>query len=341
MISLITALWLTFTPAMAQEEDPIALATVLVADGHMDRALTVLEEIDTAKMEKKGEDMSRFYLLRGLARHSAEQLEGARDDLRDALNLGANEAIAWLTLARAEESLDESESAWNTLRRGYAQWPADARFLREEALLMLRLGLFQASTEVAQEYLKLASNDELAWLTVGEALRGAGALDESIVVLEEARVRFPRDERIAKLLAGVWLQAEEPLAAGSVLSEAAYFHPELAEQASECYRRGGAHVEALRQNGRVPESPAKTRQRLGLLIEMKSWDRIVALYPRIRRLGLLDDDAVAYGLGYAFYQAGDLERAEEALQTIDTPRWFEDAARLRSAMSSCEEWGCR
>ena len=73
--------WLLVTPAVAadapvEEVDLVAVAAVLVRDGHLDRAAGVLAEVDPTA---EGVDLVRYHLLRGY-------FHGADDDTADELD---------------------------------------------------------------------------------------------------------------------------------------------------------------------------------------------------------------------------------------------------------------
>ena len=98
----------------------------------------------------------------------------------------------------------------------------------------------------------------------------------------------------------------------------------------------------MRLNERVFDQKAKIRQRLGLLIELERFEEAAALGPRLSRLGLLEEDAVVYGLAYALYQVGHYESAEIQLKKIRDPELFGKASELRRAMERCAAagWEC-
>jgi hypothetical protein len=68
---------------------------------------------------------------------------------------------------------------------------------------------------------------------------------------------------------------------------------------------------------------------------------VTSLADRLERLGLLDEDPVAYAMAYAWYQLGEVGEAERYLRRIQDPKWFQDATTLRQAMAECSAgWGC-
>ncbi|RMG19133.1 MAG: hypothetical protein D6729_05910, partial [Deltaproteobacteria bacterium] len=148
-------------------------------------------------------------------------------------------------------------------------------------------------------------------------------------------------ERVAVALARAYVEAGRPLAAAVVLQEASRFHPRLAGESAELYRRAGRYVRALHMNAQVRDAKEKTRQRLGILIDMAAFERAAALEPRLRRLGLLEDEKIRYALAYAAFKNGEYARAERHLAGLSDPTLFAKGIELRRAMEACRKSGAR
>lgn len=368
---LAASLLLVPVHAETPEEDPLALASRLLADGHLDRAATVLAEVTD-----EHEDVARLYTLRGLvharaARHpeAAAAFERALREggdpllglhlARTRLSLGdpdaAIEALdasgetgaavkaSWLLRAEAHRVLKQPDQAWVELTRGEARFPDQPIFARQRVLVLLDLGLYQQAIETGTELLAAHPDDLTAWRAYAEALIRAGRARDAVDVLEAARLANMGDPDIHGQLAKAWLDAGHPGAAGQVLTVAAESDPSLYPQAAECFRRAGDLDRALYLNGYVPDPAEKGRQRLGLYVEDEAWSRVVALESRLERLDVTEEDPVAYALAFAWFRLGEIDRSEHWLKTIDDPRLFKDATALRETMAACSESpaGCR
>jgi hypothetical protein len=177
-------------------------------------------------------------------------------------------------------------------------------------------------------------------LFVSEALLQAGQHAEARLLLEEAQLRFGEDERLLVQLGHAWLGTAHPLVAARIFEAAARFDPKYARDAAELYRERQMFGRALALNGRLLEQPAKLRQRMALLIDMERFEAVVALTPRLSRLGMLgDDEELGYALAYAHFRLGDFAEAEARLRRLTTPALFERAAALRKAMADCRAGG--
>jgi tetratricopeptide (TPR) repeat protein len=347
----------------AEETDPLGLAALLLADGHHDRARVVLAKVDP---KADGVDPARLLTLRGLAALKADDPKAARADLQAATALGQAEPVAWVYLAQACYALEDlpgtlaaldarpegwarlpglhrlrvhaawragdRTSAFAALAAAEAAFPKDADFTKQRLLYLLELGLFQEAAVAGERYLASAGQSVGAHLALGEALRRARRPEAAAAVLEEARLRWPGDEQVLLALARAHHDAGRPRAAGAILEEAALRSPTLLADAAELYRRAGALDRSLLLNVRMGDSKAKTRQRLGLLLQKNQFDEAAALEPRATRLGLLEDDDVRYALAYASYRAGDLERAQELARGVTKASLFRSATDLVRAI---------
>jgi tetratricopeptide (TPR) repeat protein len=372
MTGLLLIGWLWAAPVAAaepadapvEEVDLVAVAAVLVRDGHLDRAAGVLAEVDPTA---EGVDLVRYHLLRGLLALDAQRPEDAIAAFEASIAAGnqdpavrvplaralvaagrPGEAVAavsgaeldglpsaWRVRAEAYKASGDPDRAYGALNDGVARFPDDADLALARVLLLIELGLFLEARSVGRSLLDRPGAPVTTWLAVSEATRVAGDPDGAILLLEEARLRFPAEVSVHKQLAGTWLQLEHPLAAAQVLAVAVELDPSLATQAAECYRRAGWTSHALVMNGRVADPIEKSRQRLGLLVDEGRIAEAVALVPRLSRLGLLADDSVSYAIGYAWFGLGEYDAAEQALSDIEDPAVFRSAVSLRQAIGAC------
>lgn len=353
--------------ADAPGEDPVALAALLVQDGKLDRASSVL---DGVAPDAPGVDTARYWTLRGLVWIRQEQpldaarafaaaiaaseppadpqlhLSLARAHLRAGADAEALTAIRaggapldalpgrWLVAARAHWSLGELPEAWSALELGGARFPSQPDFPRQQVLLLVEMGLTREAGARASALLERADGGADDALAIAEAMRRAGAHDRAGAVLEEARLRFGGDTRLDIQLAAVHADAGRPLAAARLLQPVAHDDPELADETAELFRRAGHLDAALMMNAEIPDPVTKVRQRFGLLLDSGAWERAAALQPRLSRLGLLEDDRVRYGVAYAWFQVGDLDAAEALLRGVSDPIVFRQATELRRAMDA-------
>jgi tetratricopeptide (TPR) repeat protein len=378
MLRLLLLLWLSLSMATSSlaapddEVDHVALAALLIGDGHWDRATQVLAEVD---LDAKDLDLTRYHMLqglvlahRGLHDQAVEQFRQAlagedADPLlhlhvaRSQMELGhhaealdatyaAGEAAetlpsTWMLRFVARQKLAQPAMAWSVLDEGLSRFPDHEELLRQRVFFLIELGLYGLALEEGRDLLERSPDDPTGWLIIAESMRQAGRLQEASLLLEEARLRFPAEVDLITLLARIHLGLDQPRAAGEVLTVGAQLDPSLWTTAAECFRQAGDLRRALYANSQVPDASDKAKQRLGLYIEQQDWPRATALQSRLERLQLLDQDALRYALAYAWFQLGQTEASERWLAGIRDARWFRDATKLREVMAACaDDWNC-
>jgi TolA-binding protein len=380
---LLAALLLVLhAPALAAEpeEDPrqkaanlLRVASLLVKDGHLDRASATLAEIDP---RAKGLNLARFHTLSGLVALKRGDHKAAERSLRAAIKAGQKDRNAHLLLAQARFGqqdypgtlralrrtgelgrrypgvylmraqchwrLRDRVSAWRALQAGLRRFARDRELQRQRVLLMVDLGLFQQATAADLRFLARHGSDADGYVAIAEALRRGKQHRRAILILEQARLRFPASDAVLKQLARSYLDDGKPFVAAELLARAANRRPEYRLEAAELYRRAGRLQTAIYLNAQAVQQKAKVRQRLGLLVELERHEEAAAMAPRLSRLGLLADEEIVYALAYALYKAHRFEAAERHLKRITRPALFTRAIQLRKAMDSCRKlgWEC-
>lgn len=355
------------------EIDRLALAAILVQDGHYDRAEAVLRNVDP---EQEGLDLARYTMLSGLVALKGGREREAAGLLEKSIEHGQTNEVVYVFLAQARfatgdyagtlQALDaagetadelpgsfmiraqchwrrgEKAGAYAALERGLRRYTGNLELLRHKVLLLVDMGLFQEAREQGQALLSSPRVRADDYVAIAEALRRGKQHDQAAVILEQARLRYPHHEPILKQLARTYLDAGRSLTAGRLFHEAARLNPSLTVEVAELYRRAGRLIEALWVNAQVTDQAAKIRQRLGLLIELERFEQAAGLERRLSRLGLLEDETVAYAMAYSFYRTGRLERAEGQLKRIREPAMYQKAIELRRAIEVCRTtgWAC-
>lgn len=349
-----------------RDADLLRLASVMIRDGHPDRANEVLAQIDPAAA---GLDLARYHLLTGLLRLNQRRYKDSLAALDRSIVAGQADPVVHLYrvqacyglgdhrgcleamerlaprhrgLARIDalrimscRSLDDSAGAFSAILAAEARHPKDPEFTRHRLLTSLELGLNLAAVEAGRDFIEKAGGKPTAYLTLGEALRRSKRFDDALLFLESGRLRYPGDEKLSLALAHAYLDAGKPLAAGRIIEELAALKPKLLSEAAELYRRGGDTRRALYLNAQVGDQKVKTRQRLGILLQNKSWEEAYALAPRLARHQLLGENHVSYALAFASFKAGRYAEARAFLDTVGG-ELFDAAVKLRRAIEVAE-----
>ncbi len=355
------------------EVDPLALARLLLKDGFPKRAMAALEEV---KIEDGKVDAAEYHRVRGLAEFELTLYREAAADFRAALAAGDASPATHYSLASALFGNKDPDGAIEALRaappaiwehpgpyrvqasayylrgnkhaafaaidRGARKFPEDVELERQRVRLMIDLGLYQSGLEAAQRFLQKAEAEAKDYLATATALASAKQLERAALLLEQGILRFPEDDSIRRQLARTYYELERPLSAAGVLYPVALVDSTAALHAAELFRRAGQYERALHMSSLVVDQKEKIRQRLNLLIELERYEEAAALDDRLARLGLLEDEHIAYALAYAHYLAGNRARVEQLLKRISDPELFQKAVVIRRAMDACAEdvWQC-
>jgi len=378
VIALLFAITFAMAPAKAAPaEDPVGLAAILVQDGHWDRARSVLVSIDESAPginlvrlnatrgllalfdQDPGLAMRRFRA----AREAAEQVKEPEPKtevialyMARAHMMAEEPAEALEALGRAGTTADESVLGWrvrtNALRKtgalseawtssvaGRSRFPDAGSLVRAHVDLAVEMNLLKDAVDTTLDRVEHedCTADEARDLAL--RFRAAGALEDAYHLLEAGVLRFPNDLRIRVANAALALELNKPAQGARQLQIAAEADIVYAIEAAEAYRRAGALHQALYMNRIAADGPEKLRQRLGLLLELESFEEARSLESRFARMGI-EDDQIRYGLAYAHFRQGQTDRAETLLNRIQDSGVFAQSIGLREAIAECRETPC-
>ena len=350
------------------EVDPVALASVLIQDKHFERARAVLQAVNPLAASSEV-DLGKYYMLLGLTELELGDHKAAATALEKSVQSGEKEKVVFVFMAQAKYRLEDYKgaiaaiekagdaaeelpgmyllhaqchwregdrpSAYRVLEEGLRAFPDDDALMKNRVLLLVDMGLYQAAMSLGTKYLSDKKAKPDAYVALAEALISGKQYEEAIVLLETARLRYPGDPNVVIQLAKAYMQDEHLFVAARLFEHASRISPDLTLDAAELYRRAGRLTSAVRLNAGIVDQKSKIRQRLGLLIELQRFEEAASLKPRLERLGLLEEDAVTYGLAYAFFMTGRFDEAETELKKLSDGQLFEKAIQLRRIMGRC------
>lgn len=367
-----------FQSALAKEEKPqsddfIELAAIMLKDGHYDRALLALQSVN---LDDEKTDLARFYTLQGLAYMNLNDFEASKDSLKAAIKHGQNDPLIYAYLAQIHFSLKDyqgvlsvidkvgehksknptltsiqAQSYWHlqktvqaieTLNRGHQLFSSDYRFLKLKIFYFVQLQLYQEAANLGREYLSRSKAQAEEYVAIGNALRLSREFQEALKIMEIARLKFPDNEVVAKLLAHIYLDQGMLNAAAHILEQAARINSELVSEAAEVYRRAGRLHKALMLNSGINDQRVKLKQRLSILLALKQYDQAAGMEASLYRVGLFEDQSIRYALAYAQFSSGRFQQASKHLDFLTDPELFKKGIELRRLMEICKEepWKC-
>lgn len=356
----------------AQQTDALELAAIMLRDGHSDRALLALQSVDP---DDGKTDRVRFFTLQGLAYLNLNDFYAARDNLQLAVQSGQTEPLIFTYLAQTNYALKDyrntisaiersgehartarlitlkSQAYWQleqpaaaiiALNEGQRLYPQDYSFIRRKVFYFVELELFHEAVNLGKQYLAQSQAAAEDYIAIGNALRLSRQFQEALDILEIARLKFPHNDTVAKLLAHTYLDQGQLNAAAFILEQAALLNPDLTSEAAEVYRRANRFHKALTLNEGVQDQQTKFKQRLSILLALKQYERAANMESSLYRTGLLEDQHVRYALAYAYFSSGRFPEASRHLDHLSEAELFRKGVELRRLMQVCKEepWKC-
>ena len=189
----------------SHELDHLALATVMLKDGHIKRAAAALKSVD---LKDESIDQVRYFTISGVIAMRLKDFSQALKAFEKVIALGQATPAIHITRARCafalkacdtvEEALSaagddawkdrellvmRSECAWteknyevaiDVLARGKTLFPEERQFVRKHIERLMELGLYQTASEVGEELLSgdNTSPDDILFLAEALAPRG-------------------------------------------------------------------------------------------------------------------------------------------------------------------------
>lgn len=267
-----------------------------------------------------------MHLFAAKAYYNLGNLEETLKSLEAGFEAGKNAATYYLFSAQVQKSLGRHEQAYETLQQGERRFPAEKKFLRDKALLFVKLGLFASSLDPIKTYIREENLDINGCLAAAHAYQKARRFKEAASILEEARLKLGETPLILSRLGFVYGEMERHFAAARFLERATTLGGDFAFDSAEHYAVAGGFEKALKMNSLVKDKKARLSQRLSLYIKQKKLDRARIIGEQMKKEGLMKEDRDRYCLVYAYAELGLLDKAKKIFKEIKDPAWKKTAS---------------
>jgi len=357
----------------APKTDFISLAATMLKDGHFDRALLALQSVD---LEDEETDFIRFYTLQGLAYMNLNDMVAAKDSMTQAIKSGQQDPVIYIYLAQVNYSLKaypgviaavdrageiireypamlemkaqshwhlkQADAAIDTLNTAQQMISNDYRFMRRKVFYLMELKLYQQAALLGQQYLNKSDGKASDFIAIGNALRLSKEYQQTLNIMEAARLKFSGNVTIAKVLAHTYIDMGKLNSGAFILEQAAQYDPALLAESSEVYRRAGRYYKALIMTSSIRDVKVKLKQRLAIYLALKRYEQAANMKKSLYRNGLLEDENIRYALAYAYFSSGQFEAASSQIDFLKEVELFKKGVELRRMMASCSEepWQC-
>ncbi|MCD6259460.1 MAG: hypothetical protein J7J31_07645 [Helicobacteraceae bacterium] len=375
LLPILLSLTLTLLEAKKKtdEIDHVALAALLLRDGHIQKAADELGSVD---LEDKSIDLMRFYTLKalvaskqGLYKESnqffLESIKAGQEDKTIFLYMAQNsfklqeykESLGYLDAAgdlalekpslfslRAELywRLDQKEKSFEVLERGMQKFDNEYTLLKQRFFYSMSLGLYQSALDDAHLYLNHAKLDEQSALVFINAFKKANQLDDAIALAEELLLQFDKSAKLTALLAYLYIDKGMLQSAADLFDKASIKDELYTKESAELYRRAKNFVLSLYKNSQLLDTKEKLKQRIAIYLEYGAYEKVVVSHNALLRSGLLEDENIRYALAYSYYMVGDFDACEKELRQLSSSDLFKKATELRKNIQKCKTdgWEC-
>lgn len=350
----------------SDEIDHLSLATILLKDGHIERAN---DELSQVNIEDKKLDFARFYTLKGLVLTKLNAYEDANKAFAQGITSGQTDKSLYLYMAQNSYKLEKYEDtlqaiknagelaqekpslyalkaecnwklqrtneALSILKESIAKFPTEYDFYKQRFNYLVTLKLYQSALSDANVYLEHANPNEKTTLAFIATLRKSGEIDKAIALAENANLKFLESAQVTVLLAHLYLDKEMIQVAADLFDQASIEDPKYTQEAAEMMRRAKEFIMALYKNSQILDAKEKLKQRIAIFLEYEDYERVVASQKAIYRTGLIEDESIRYALAFSYYKVGDFTASERELRKLTQADLFQKATEIRKNMQKC------
>jgi len=227
------------------------------------------------------------------------------------------------------------EQTFAALNTGIKKFPEDSTLLKQKFYYFADLKLYQAAIDASKVYMSKVGVSSQEYIALAQMLIGANEIDSAIKLLEESKLRFPKEPSIGILLGHMYLKKDMKFTTAHIFDESSYYDKKYLKDAVEMNRRAGNNLHALYLNTQNIDKVEKLKQKIAIYLNAGEYRKIIGLQKALERYKMLDDDNLRYALAYSFYMSDDYKNAEIQLKYISDSELFSKATVIRKNIEKC------
>ena len=250
---------------------------------------------------------------------------------------GRDQASEYMLRADCYWKSGKKENAVAILSKGAQAFPKDQSLLKQKFYYFTELGLYQEAIASAKAYMKRAKPNAKEYMALSQMLLAGGQRSEALKILEEAKMRFPKDAKVKMLLGHLYMKKGMEFTTANLFEQASYYERKYVKEAAELHRRVRLTPHALYLNSQISDKKEKLKQKIAIYVDRAEYEKIIGLIDALKRYKMLDDDNIRYAVAYAYYMAKDYEEAEVQLKQINDDALFSKATIIRKNIEKCQD----
>ena len=294
---------------------------------------TTLNQYDPKKVKK--EKLEQLYIYLSQAYYKVKDYKNTVESLDLAGDKGRDRAALYSLRAECYWKIKEHSHAIEALSKGMALFPQEHTLLKQKFYYLAQLNLFQAAVANAKEYIRLSGDSSAEHIALAQLLLGANQNEEAIKVLEEAKLKFPKESKIGVILAHAYLKKDMKHTAADIYESSSIYDKKYVSDAVEMHRRAKSLPHAIYLNSQMSDKVQKLKNKIAIYIDRGEFEKVIGLIDGLKRYNLLEDDNVRYALAYSYYMSKDYDNAEKELKKISDSELFAKATVIRKNIEKC------
>lgn len=285
--------------------------------------------------KKQQEKLEQLHMYLASEYYKIKDCKNTIKSLDSAGEKGKSRAELFTLRAECYYKIKEYDNAIKALNSGIELFPEHMALLKQKFYYLAALGLYQSAIKTAKEYMQKVNSGPKEYIALAQMLLEANQIDSAIKILEDAKLKFPKNAKISFLLAHVYLKKDMKYTTANLFEESSYFDKKYLKDAVEMNRRAGQTMHALYLNTHNIDKVEKLKQKIALYLDAHEFRKIIGLKKALLRYKMLDDDNLRYALAYSYYMAGDYKNAEKELKHISDSKLFDKAMIIRKNIEKC------
>ena len=284
---------------------------------------------------KRQEKIEQLYMYLTQEYYKLKDYKNTLLSLQNAGEKGKSRAGLFTLRAECNYKQEHYADAIASLNAGIKKFPDDTKLLKQKFYYFADLKLYQAAIEASKVYMNKVGVSSKEYIALAQMLIGANQIDTAIELLEESKLRFPKEPTIGILLGHMYLKKDMQHTTAHLFEESSYYDKKYLKDAVEMNRRAGENLHALYLNTHNIDKVEKLKQKIAIYLQAGEYRKIIGLKKALRRYKMLDDDNLRYALAYSYYMSDDFTSAEEQLKYISDSELFSKATVIRKNIEKC------
>jgi len=226
---------------------------------------------------KRQEKIEQLYMYLTQEYYKLKDYKNTVESLENAGEQGKSRAGLYTLRAECYYKQGLHEQTFAALNKGIKKFPEDATLLKQKFYYFADLKLYQAAIDASKVYMSKVGVSSQEYIALAQMLIGANEVDSAIKLLEESKLKFPKEPSIGILLGHMYLKKDMKFATAHIFDESSYYDKKYLKDAVEMNRRAGNNLHALYLNTQNIDKIEKLKQKIAIYLNAGEYRKIIGL----------------------------------------------------------------